>query len=117
MCLILLKPTEYKGYFKTLIRSMTKNWPRLSRIAENTEGRSGPDVIWAHENGVTLRFIEPGKPNQNAHVEFFNGRLRDECLNEHWFTGLAPCARAHRGLAPVTPSPNSGPRLEVEFPA
>jgi transposase InsO family protein len=38
---------------------------------------------------VALRFIEPGKPNQNAYVESFNGRLRDECLNEHWFTSLA----------------------------
>ena len=44
---------------------------------------------WAHRNGVALRLIEPGKPNQNAYVESFNGRLRDECLNEHWFTSLA----------------------------
>jgi putative transposase len=36
-----------------------------------------------------LHFIEPGKPNQNAYVESFNGRLRDECLNEHWFLSLA----------------------------
>jgi putative transposase len=43
---------------------------------------------WAHRNGITLRPIEPGKPNQNAYVESFNGRLRDECLNEHWFTSL-----------------------------
>ena len=45
-------------------------------------------MIWAHENGVALRYIEPGKPNQNAYVESFNGRLRDECLNEHWFASL-----------------------------
>ena len=32
--------------------------------------------------------IEPGKPNQNAYIESFNGRLRDECLNQHWFTSL-----------------------------
>jgi len=38
--------------------------------------------------GVRLRFIDPGKPVQNAFVESFNGRLRDECLNEHWFTSL-----------------------------
>jgi transposase InsO family protein len=38
---------------------------------------------------VTLKLIEPGKPNQNAYIESFNGRLRDECLNEHWFTSLA----------------------------
>ena len=36
-----------------------------------------------------LRLIEPGKPNQNAYIESFNGRLRDECLNEHWFVNLA----------------------------
>lgn len=33
-------------------------------------------------------FIEPGKPIQNAYIESFNGRLRDECLNEHWFRNL-----------------------------
>lgn len=38
---------------------------------------------------MALRLIEPGKPNQNAYVESFNGRLRDECLNEHWFVSLA----------------------------
>lgn len=36
--------------------------------------------------GVQLLLIEPGKPNQNAYIESFNGRLRDERLNEHWFT-------------------------------
>ena len=46
-------------------------------------------LTWAHKQGVTLRLIEPGKPNQNAYIESFNGRLRDECLNEHWFVGLA----------------------------
>jgi putative transposase len=37
---------------------------------------------------VVLRLIEPGKPNQNAHIESLNSRLRDECLNEHWFTSM-----------------------------
>ena len=40
---------------------------------------------WAYANGVRLQFIEPGKPMQNPYVESFNGKLRDECLNEHWF--------------------------------
>ncbi|MFZ3176188.1 MAG: IS3 family transposase [Thiobacillus sp.] len=44
---------------------------------------------WAHDRGVKLYLIEPGKPNQNAYIESFNGRLRDECLNEHWFTSLS----------------------------
>ncbi len=43
---------------------------------------------WAYENGVTLDFSRPGKPTDNAFVESFNGRLRDECLNTHWFLSL-----------------------------
>src|SRR2546422_497058 len=40
---------------------------------------------WAYRRGITLAFIQPGKPTQNAFVESFNSRLRDECLNAHWF--------------------------------
>ena len=56
---------------------------------------NGPELAgkaldqWAYERGVWLRFIEPGKPVQNAFVESFQGRLRDECLDRHWFLGLA----------------------------
>ena len=46
-------------------------------------------LTWAHTPGLTLRLIGPGKPNQNVYIESFNGRFRDECLNEHWFTTLA----------------------------
>lgn len=46
-------------------------------------------LTWAGRNGIALRLIEPGKPNQNVYVESLNGRLRDECLNEHWFTSIA----------------------------
>jgi len=44
---------------------------------------------WANKRGVKLHFIDPGKPVQNAHVESFNGKFRDECLDLHWFTDLA----------------------------
>lgn len=44
---------------------------------------------WAYARGVTLDFIEPGKPSQNGHLESFNGKFRDECLNVHWFATLA----------------------------
>jgi putative transposase len=44
---------------------------------------------WAYANNVELRFIRPGKPIENAYVESFNGKFRDECLNEHWFVSLA----------------------------
>lgn len=48
---------------------------------------------WAYAHGVVLDFIEPGKPSQNGHIESFNGKFRDECLNLHWF-GSLPHARA-----------------------
>jgi putative transposase len=72
---------------------------------------------WAHERGITLQFIRPGKPVENCYVESFNGRLRDECLNESWFVDLADArrtiemwrleynvARPHSGLADRTPA-------------
>jgi len=43
---------------------------------------------WAYEHGVKLHFIRPGKPTDNGHIESFNGRLRDECLNQHAFMNL-----------------------------
>jgi putative transposase len=43
---------------------------------------------WAYRRGVKLHFIRPGKPVENAYIESFNGKFRDECLNEHWFVGL-----------------------------
>lgn len=46
-------------------------------------------LTWAHGRGVSLCLIQPGKPTQNAYIESFNGRLRDECLNEHLFNSLA----------------------------
>ena len=52
------------------------------------EGTSRAMFQWAERTGVRLRFIEPGKPVQNAFVESFNSRFRDECLNQHWFTSL-----------------------------
>jgi putative transposase len=60
---------------------------------------NGPELTsraldqWAYARGVRLRHIEPGKPVQNAFIESFNARLRDECLNEHWFLSLADARR------------------------
>ncbi|MDD5668596.1 MAG: IS3 family transposase [Candidatus Omnitrophica bacterium] len=55
---------------------------------------NGPEFIgkaldaWAYQRGIKLRFIHPGKPVENAYIESFNGKFRDECLNENWFTSL-----------------------------
>ena len=52
-------------------------------------GRQTTQGVGNRECSAQLFLIEPGKPNQNAYIESFNGRFRDECLNEHWFTSLA----------------------------
>jgi putative transposase len=72
---------------------------------------------WAYRNGVELKLIEAGKPTQNAYIESFNGRFRDECLNDHWFTSLTEAraivaawrrdyneCRPHSGIGYLTPA-------------
>ena len=66
----------------------SRGLPRTIRTDNGKEFCGKAMVAWAHARGVQLRLIEPGKPNQNAYIESFNGRLRDECLNEHWFPSL-----------------------------
>lgn len=44
--------------------------------------------IWCQTNNVNIAFIRPGKPMENGFIESFNGKFRDECLNEQWFTSL-----------------------------
>lgn len=66
----------------------TRGLPKAIRTDNGKEFCSRAMLTWAHARGVQLFLIEPGKPNQNAYIESFNGRIRDECLNEHWFTSL-----------------------------
>jgi len=67
---------------------ITRGLPEVIRTDNGKEFCSRAMLSWAHSRGVKLRLIQPGKPNQNAYVESFNGRLRDECLNETWFINL-----------------------------
>ena len=69
--------------------AMTRGAPKTIRVDNGPEFISKALDRWAYENGVTLDFSRPGKPTDNAFVESFNGRLRDECLNAHWFLSLA----------------------------
>ena len=62
--------------------------PKAIRTDNGKEFCSRAMLTWAHARGVQLFLIEPGKPNQNAYIESFNGRFRDECLNEHWFPSM-----------------------------
>ncbi len=43
-------------------------------------------IAWTQRHGIKHLLIEPGRPMQNGYIESFNGKFRDECLNEHWFT-------------------------------
>jgi putative transposase len=63
--------------------------PRSLRCDNGPEFTSRNLVAWCEEQGIELIHIQPGKPMQNGHVESFNGRLRDECLNANWFRNLA----------------------------
>lgn len=69
--------------------AVTRGLPQAIRTDNGKEFCGRIMLNWAHARGVKLFLIQPGKPNQNAYIESFNGRLRDECLNEHWFTSLA----------------------------
>jgi len=91
--------------------------PKRIVVDNGSEFRSQKLDEWAYRHGVQLDFIEPGKPVQNAYVESFNGKMRDECLNQHWFQGLAEAraeiaafrmdyneVRPHSSLGQKTPS-------------
>jgi putative transposase len=94
----------------------TRGLPKAIVCDNGPEFRGEALDQWADRHGVTLQFIQPGKPVQNAFAESFNGRFRDECLNESWFVSLPDArqtieawrvdynvARPHSGLADRTP--------------
>jgi transposase InsO family protein len=102
------------------------DWRRLRMhcFGERT-GVSGRGA-WSEERGVRREFTQPGKPVQNAYVESFNGRLRDECLNAHWFTSLRDARRKietwrqdynqqclHSSLSYLSPAGSARARAEV----
>lgn len=75
----------------------------LHGLPEEIVTDNGPEFtskamfLWSLRTGVQLRFIQPGKPMQNGYGESFNGKFRDECLNENWFTSLAEARRLIEG--------------------
>lgn len=96
--------------------SLTRGLPDVITVDNGPEFISKAVDAWAYANGVKLHFIQPGKPTQNAYIESFNGKFRDECLNEHVFTSLHDAQqkietwrqdynvnRPHRSLNQLTP--------------
>jgi putative transposase len=66
----------------------TRGGPRIIVSDNGTEFTSNAILAWQQERDIEWHYIAPGKPMQNGFVESFNGRLRDECLNEHLFSNL-----------------------------
>jgi len=82
----------------------------------NTLGSGHLVDLWAYHHGTRIDFSRPGKPTDNAHIETFNGSLRDECLNVHWFSSIEEAqalieawrreyneSRPHMALGNMTP--------------
>jgi putative transposase len=67
--------------------------PASIRIDNGSEFTGSAMDQWAHAKQIKLDFINPGKPNENAFIESFNGKFRNECLNENWFLSLEDARR------------------------
>jgi len=67
---------------------LTRELPKVIRMDNGSEFTSKAMLEWAYSRGIKLDFIRPGKPTDNAFIESFNGKFRDECLNQHWFINL-----------------------------
>jgi len=90
--------------------------PKSITMDNGTEFTSRAFMSWAYDKKININYIEPGKPTQNAFVESFNGKFRDECLNLNWFKDLREAKqiieewkddynhqRPHRALGQMTP--------------
>ena len=103
--LVLERIAQERGYPKSIV---SDNGPEFVGRALDA---------WAYEHKVSLDFIQPGKPSQNAFAESFNGKFRDECLNQHWFLSMKEArgifedwrldyndVRPHSSLGDLTPT-------------
>jgi putative transposase len=70
-----------------------RGYPDMLVVDNGPELRGRDLDRWAHDHGVKLLFIDPGKPMQNGSIESFNGRFREECLDQSWFTSLPEARR------------------------
>lgn len=97
--------------------ALTRGLPEVITVDNGPEFISKAMDAWAYEKRVKLHFIQPGKPTQNAYIESFNGKFRDECLDEHIFLSLEDARRKieawredynadrpHRSLNNMTPN-------------
>lgn len=96
--------------------ALDRGYPKRIVCDNGPEFRSRAFDAWAYEHGIAIEFIQPGKPVQNAHCESFNGKMRNEWINTHWWRTLAEArqgneefrmlhntVRPHRSLGKQTP--------------
>jgi putative transposase len=78
-----------KQVVETLERlKFERGLPEIISVDNGSEFTSRALEQWAYMNEIKIHFIRPGKPTENGHIESFNGRLRDECLNTHCFLSI-----------------------------
>ena len=90
-CMVVEADTSLPGYRAVRILDQLtdfKGLPNSIRVDNGPEFISKALDEWAYRNGVKLDFIRPGKPVENAYVESFHGKFRDECLNENYFSDI-----------------------------
>jgi putative transposase len=103
---------------KTATRPFAERGQPKTIVSDNgTEFTSMAILKWVQDNGVDWHYIQPGKPTQKAFIESFNGKLRDECLNETLFSSLTDARdelekwqedynnlRPHSSIGNITPA-------------
>lgn len=119
-CLAVLVEKSIKG---EQVAAVLDGLKKITGLPMKIKVDNGPEFIsraldaWAYLNKVQLAYSRPGKPTDNPHIESFNGSLRDECLNVHWFMSLEDAKnkiecwrkdyneyRPHSGLTYRTPA-------------
>jgi putative transposase len=123
-CLAIEVDTSITG---TRVKAVLERLADLRSLPRSITVDHGPEFegqvldAWAYQRSVHLSFIRPGKPNENAYIESFNGKFRDECLNEHWFITMTQARQAierwrveynterpHSSLGDLTPEEFAG---------
>lgn len=92
-CVALFADFSIPGFKVAQTLDRIGSLPQSIRIDNGSEFTGSAMDQWAHAKQIKLDFIRPGKPNENAFIESFNGKFRNECLNENWFLSLEDARR------------------------
>ncbi len=85
-----------------------RGYPKAVRTDNGPEFTYRAFIAWTQAHGIKHLLIQPGRPMQNGYIESFNGRFRDECLNEHWFENLQQARQVIAACPPALVKPVEG---------